>query len=211
MPTATMSMTGRRTLATGASTHDRPKDLGARHAGTAMTSGKSAEKGSGIARNIMMPPRRRADEPRRMHLHRRHHSLLTSQNATARLPLRIVGIVEEPGKMSSTIMFGGLSFVLDEPFATHSQQAPSSSAALGFDALEHGAYYTGLLRSDTAIARWHANKGRFVHAEYSLGRQRVRTLAYIDSGNARDGFCPLALASPKDGQRISDYAFETAH
>jgi hypothetical protein len=112
--------------------------------------------------------------------------------------------------MSNTLMFGGLSFVLDALCTPTPQSGPSAATAIEIEALEHGVYYRGRFRSDTAIARWHEKKGRFVHAEYSLGRQRVRTLTYADSGNAREGFYPLSATSPKDGQRISDYAFETA-
>jgi len=112
--------------------------------------------------------------------------------------------------MSNTILLGGLAFVMDALFAPAQQSAPSPIKPIETDALEHGVYYIGRFRGETAIARWHAAKGRFVHAEYSLGRQRVRMLAHAASGDAREGFCPLSPTSPKDNQRISDYAFETA-
>ena len=112
--------------------------------------------------------------------------------------------------MSNVILFGGLSFVLDAPVAPTGQRAPSPAAAIDVGALEHGVHYTGRLRSEASIARWHAKKQRFVHAEYAVGRQRVGTVEYVDDSNARDGFCPLSQTSPREGCRISDYAFETA-
>ena len=55
--------------------------------------------------------------------------------------------------MSNTILLGGLAFVMDAPFAPAQQSAPSPIKPIETDALEHGVYYIGRFRGETAIAR----------------------------------------------------------
>ena len=96
------------------------------------------------------------------------------------------------------------------PAVSDEKQASSEANVLPPDALEHGAYYTGQLGPAAAIARWHANKRRFVFGEYSLGSQRIRAVSHIADGGKAEVFAPLSMTQPKGTQRVSEYAFETA-
>ena len=96
------------------------------------------------------------------------------------------------------------------PSVSDERQALPVADILPPGALEHGAYYTGQLGSTAVIARWHANKRRFVFGEYSLGSQRVRAVSHIADGGKVEAFAPLSMTQPKATYRISEYAFETA-
>ncbi|HTO44844.1 MAG TPA: hypothetical protein VML56_12275 [Burkholderiales bacterium] len=92
-----------------------------------------------------------------------------------------------------------------------SQPMPARKTVLSPAALDHGVYYAGMLGGATGVARWHAKKRRFVFGEYTLGAQRVRSVAHVaDQKAAGERFVPLARIEPKDAYRVSDYAFETA-
>jgi hypothetical protein len=86
----------------------------------------------------------------------------------------------------------------------------SAPAALPLETLEHGVYFAGKLGVAPAVARWHAKKQRFVFGEFTLGRQRVRTVAHVPDIGIKDRFNPLSKTEPKDAYRVTDYAFETA-
>jgi len=96
------------------------------------------------------------------------------------------------------------------PPVSDEEQATPMAGVLPPDALEHGAYYDGQLGSTAVIARWHANKRRFVFGEYMLGSQRVRAVSHIADGSKAEAFAPLSVAVPKGSCRVSEYAFETA-
>jgi hypothetical protein len=96
------------------------------------------------------------------------------------------------------------------PAVSDEKQAVPEANVLPPDALEHGAYYTGQLGSAAVIARWHANKRRFVFGEYSLGSQRTRAVAHIADSAKAEAFAPLSMTQPKGTHRVSEYAFETA-
>ena len=96
------------------------------------------------------------------------------------------------------------------PSVLEEKQASPEANVLPPGALEHGAYYTGQLGSAAVIARWHANKRRFVFGEYSLGSQRIRAVSHIADGGKAEAFAPLSTTEPKGTQRVSEYAFETA-
>jgi hypothetical protein len=89
------------------------------------------------------------------------------------------------------------------------EQSLCALAALPLEALEHGAYYAGNLGAAPAVTRWHAKKRRFVFGEFTLGRQRVRSVPHAAENGAAEGFIPLSKTEPKDRYRLSDYAFET--
>ena len=110
-------------------------------------------------------------------------------------------------------------FVLPEsqPLALHGvptvsdeKQPVPVAGVLPPDTLDHGAYYTGQLGATAVIARWHANKRRFVFGEYSLGSQHVRAVPHIADGGKAEAFAPLSMTQPKGAHRVSEYAFETA-
>jgi hypothetical protein len=103
-------------------------------------------------------------------------------------------------------------FTLTDPPAwePYNQTTSSDLTVLAADCLEHGAYYTGKLGSAPMVARWHAQRRRFVFVEYALGRQRTRSVAHIGGGGPGDRFAPLAKTNPSAAARLSDYAFETA-
>ena len=105
---------------------------------------------------------------------------------------------------SQPLVLYGVTPVSDE------EQALPVTNVLQPDALEHGAYYTGQLGSAAVIARWHANKRRFVFGEYTLGSQRVRAVSHIADGGKAEAFAPLSMTQPKGTHRVSEYAFETA-
>jgi len=104
---------------------------------------------------------------------------------------------------------GGQPFGLYAPplVAEHESLAPL--AALPLETLEHGAYYAGHLGGAPAVTRWHAKKRRFVFGEFTLGRQHVRSVAYVAENGTGEGFVPLSRTEARDSCRVSDYAFET--
>ena len=100
-----------------------------------------------------------------------------------------------------------------QPFSLHvppSGERQATPEALSLQTLEHGAYYAGRLGDAPLVARWHAKKRRFVFREFSLGRQRVRSVAHITDTARREFFVPLSKTKPKSNCEVSDYAFETA-
>jgi hypothetical protein len=112
--------------------------------------------------------------------------------------------------MSQFVLPGGQPFRLYAPLGSAEQQPLSAPGALPLEMLEHGAYYAGKLGVTPAVARWHAKKRRFVFGEFTLGRQRVRTVAHVADTGTGEWFIPLSKTEPKDTYRVSDYAFETA-
>ena len=96
------------------------------------------------------------------------------------------------------------------PIVSADQRASVAPIALPPEMLEHGAYYAGKLNDAPAIARWHAKKRRFVLAEYTLGRRRIRSVAHAADSGTAERFTPLAKTEPRNTSRLSDYAFETA-
>jgi len=99
-----------------------------------------------------------------------------------------------------------------EPYpsiALAEQETLAGPEALPLEALEHGAHYAGKLGVAAVVARWHAKKRRFVFVEFSLGRNRVRSVAHISASGTEQRFIPLSRTEPRDSNRLSDYAFET--
>jgi hypothetical protein len=92
------------------------------------------------------------------------------------------------------------------------EQQASSPGVLALETLEHGAYYAGKVGVTPTVARWHGKKRRFVFGQFSLGQQRLRSLAHIADNDrgTEERFIPLSKPEPKDSYRVSDYAFETA-
>ena len=107
------------------------------------------------------------------------------------------------------LVVGEKPFNLYAPPMMAEQQPLTAVAALPLEALEHGAYYAGHLGSTAAVTRWHAKKRRFVFGEFALGRQHVRSVAYVAENGTEEGFIPLSRTEPRDNCRVSDYAFET--
>ena len=89
-------------------------------------------------------------------------------------------------------------------------QARPANAGLHAEALVHGDYYAGKLGVKAVVARWHAKKRRFVFEEFVLGGNRVRSVPHALDAASGERFIPLAKIEPKNEQRLSDYAFETA-
>ena len=104
----------------------------------------------------------------------------------------------------------GQSSGLPVPPALPQEQTLAPGAVLPIEALEHGAYYAGRLGGTPVIARWHAQKRRFVFGEFTLGQQRVRAAAHIAEPGRGERFAPLSKTNPKNTHQVSDYAFETA-
>ena len=113
--------------------------------------------------------------------------------------------------MSQFVVPGSEPFTLQAPLVSAEQPA-SLPVALSLETLEHGAYYAGKVGVASTVARWHAKKRRFVFGEFTLGRQRVRSLAHIADTNSgtEERFIPLSRPESRDSYRVSDYAFETA-
>lgn len=113
--------------------------------------------------------------------------------------------------MSQFVLPGSEPFTLQVPLGSAGQPV-SSPEALALETLEHGAYYAGKVGVASTVARWHAKKRRFVFGEFTLGRQRVRSLAHIadSTSGTEERFSPLSRPESKDSFRVSDYAFETA-
>ena len=88
--------------------------------------------------------------------------------------------------------------------------ARSAHAGLHAEALEHGSYYAGKLGVKPVVARWHAKRRRFVFEEFALGANRVRSVPHALDATSGERFIPIAKIEPKNEQRLSDYAFETA-
>jgi len=88
--------------------------------------------------------------------------------------------------------------------------ARSAHAGLHAEALVHGDYYAGKLGVKAVVARWHAKRRRFVFEEFALGANRVRSVPHALDVTSGERFIPLAKIEPKNEQRLSDYAFETA-
>jgi len=109
----------------------------------------------------------------------------------------------------SKFVAGEQPFGLCAPPVVAEPQPLSALAVLPLDTLEHGAYYAGNLGTTPAVTRWHAKKRRFVFGEFSLGRQRVRSVAHVAENGTAERFIPLSKQEPKDSYRVSDYAFET--
>ena len=93
---------------------------------------------------------------------------------------------------------------------TPSPPARPTHAGLHAEALVHGDYYAGKLGVKAVVARWHAKKRRFVFEEFVLGGNRVRSVPHALDAASGERFIPLAKIEPKNEQRLSDYAFETA-
>jgi hypothetical protein len=110
--------------------------------------------------------------------------------------------------MNQFLLPGGQPLTLYPPLVSAEQVLPPP-AALALETLEHGAYYAGTLGVTPAVARWHAKKRRFVFGEFTLGRQRVRSVAHVADSATGERFIPLSKAVLKDTYRVSDYAFET--
>ena len=83
-------------------------------------------------------------------------------------------------------------------------------AGLHAEALVHGDYYAGKLGVKAVVARWHAKRRRFVFEEFALGANRVRSVPHALDATSGERFIPLGKIEPKNEQRLSDYAFETA-
>ena len=88
--------------------------------------------------------------------------------------------------------------------------ARRTHAGLHTEALVHGDYYAGRLGVKAMVARWHAKKRRFVFEEFALGGNRVRSVPHALDAASGERFIPLGKIEPKNEQRLSDYAFETA-
>ena len=88
--------------------------------------------------------------------------------------------------------------------------ARPSHAGLNAEVLEHGKYYAGKLGVKPVVARWHAKRRRFVFEEFALGANRVRSVPHALDAASGERFIPIAKIEPKNEQRLSDYAFETA-
>ena len=85
-----------------------------------------------------------------------------------------------------------------------------AGGGLRAEALEHGWYYAGKLGVTPVVARWHAKRRRFVFEEFALGGKRVRSVPHALEATSGERFIPIAKIEPKNEQRLSDYAFETA-
>jgi len=107
-------------------------------------------------------------------------------------------------------LLDGQAFGPYAPLVSAEQHLLAAPAVLPVEGLEHGAYYAGTLGVTPAVARWHAKKQRFVFGEFTLGQQRVRTVAHITDVKVEERFIPLSKTEPEDAYRVSDYAFETA-
>ena len=82
--------------------------------------------------------------------------------------------------------------------------------ALPMQSLEHGAYYAGTLGTESVVARWHAKRQCFVFWEFSVGHNRVNSVAHVGGSGTGKRFAPLSRSEPNDACRVSDYSFETA-
>src|SRR5215470_8130071 len=89
-------------------------------------------------------------------------------------------------------------------------RSPHPHGGLSVEALEHGSYYAGKLGTTSIVARWNAKKRRFVFEEFALGGKRVRSVPHALDATSGERFIPVARIDPKNDQRLSDYAFETA-
>ena len=108
-----------------------------------------------------------------------------------------------------TKMLAGPPVGNGKPALTAARKALLESAVLSADALLHGAYYSGLLDDTTTIGRWHAHKRRFVFWEHNMGRPKLKAAPHVAAGAAGACFAPLSKVESEDGNRISDFAFET--
>jgi hypothetical protein len=108
------------------------------------------------------------------------------------------------------ILLGGQAYALHAPPTPAEKQTLCAAGVLRTEALEHGAYYAGQLRSSSATARWHQKKRRFVYAQYAMGSPQVKTIPHLDDAGTGDLFLPLSKTQPKGAERVTEYAFETA-
>ena len=112
--------------------------------------------------------------------------------------------------MADLILLGGQSYALHAPPTQAEKQTLCAAGVLHSEALEHGAYYAGQMRSAPATARWHKRKRRFVYTQYTMGSPGVRAIPHLDDGGTGEVFLPLSKTLPKSAERVTDYAFETA-
>ena len=101
-------------------------------------------------------------------------------------------------------------FTLDLPPTAQQMQVLYAHGVLRPEQLEHGAYYSGELRSATIIGRWHATQRRFVVWHTDLGKKKLRSVPHVAEAKTEDMLIPLSRQEPVDSQKISDYAFETS-
>jgi hypothetical protein len=100
-------------------------------------------------------------------------------------------------------------FTLDLPPTAQQLQVLYTHGVLRPEQLEHGAYYSGEMRSTAVMGRWHAKKRHFVIWHTELGKKELRTIPHVCNARTEDMLMPLSRQEPVASQRISDYAFET--
>jgi len=98
-----------------------------------------------------------------------------------------------------------------KPQITAAQKALLDRKVLALNSLAHGAYYNGLLDDLTTIARWHAQKRRFVFRDHTLGEAKVKAVPHVADLGTGARFAPLSVQEPDGEFQISEFALETTH
>jgi hypothetical protein len=92
---------------------------------------------------------------------------------------------------------------------TAAQTALLEGKALPLATLIHGACYNGLLDATTTMARWHAQRRRFVFSEHSMGQSKLKVAPHVADAGLGARFAPLSRQEADGNSHISDFAFET--
>jgi len=92
---------------------------------------------------------------------------------------------------------------------TAAQTALLEGKALPLATLIHGACYNGLLDDAITMARWQAQRRRFVFWEHSMGQPNLKVAPHVADAGLGARFAPLSRQETEGNSHISDFAFET--